>query len=258
MDANWYDYPQYVDLLFRKETRREADFVETLAEPGPSATGARLRILDIGCGGGRLVCELAKRGHDVTGLDLSRPALRYLQKRLDRRGLRGTLLHADMADFALPQPVDVAINTWNTFRHLLTEAAARCHFARVERALRPGGLFILGLHLLPLDVAEEDEERWSARHGRTRVNATLRVLGMDRRRRLERLRLSLRVCGPRCDFRLRSEFAFRLYTPAQLRRFLERQRGFEVAGVYDFWFDPAAPRVLDDAISDTVVVLRRL
>jgi len=273
--ADWYDYPQYVDLLFRDQTHREAAFVEAAAErflrTGVVARSARstggmnppahpgpLRILEMGCGGGRLVCELARRGHAVTGLDISKPALAYLRRRLARRGLTARLLHADMVDFRLGESIDVALSGWSTFRHLLTEEAARSHLRCVADALVRGGLFMLGLHLLPPDADEEDEERWAARHGVTRVHATLRVLATNRKRRTERLRLALRVRGPGRDFRLRSEFFFRLYSPAQFRRFLARQRWFEVAGVYDYGFDLAASRRLDNTMSDTVVVLRRL
>jgi len=52
-----YDYPQYWDLAFRSETQLEADFIE--------AAGRKYcdfpvrRLLEPGCGGGRLVIEMA-------------------------------------------------------------------------------------------------------------------------------------------------------------------------------------------------------
>ncbi len=96
-----------------------------------------------------------------------------------------------MADFRLPSRSTRPICTVNTFRHLLTEQSARRHLECVAKSLRPGGIYILGFHLLPLDASEEDTERWTERQGRTQVTVTLRVLSTDRRRRIERLRLSL-------------------------------------------------------------------
>jgi hypothetical protein len=154
-------------------------------------------------------------------------------------------------------PVDAAFCTFNTFRHLTTEDAARRHLKCIADALRPGGIYILGFHLLPLDVAEESCERWTARQGNTRLTATLRVLVTDRRRRLETLRLSLRVRTRRRDVRLRSEFQLRMYTTRQFRQLLTSVGEFEMCAVYDFWYEIDKPLVLNDTMTDTVFVLRK-
>ena len=88
----------------------------------------------------------------MTGFDLSQPALSYLRRRLARRLLHAKTFEADMSDFRLDRPVDAAYCTVNTFRHLLTEQTARDHLQCVAASLRPGGIYILGLHLLPLDL----------------------------------------------------------------------------------------------------------
>jgi SAM-dependent methyltransferase len=216
------------------------------------------RLLEPGCGAGRLVVEMVRRGYDVSGFDLNPRALDYLRRRLRRRGQRAHLFHGDMASFQLAHRVDAAFNTWNTFRHLLTERDARRHLQCMAAAVRPGGLYLVGLHLLPLDVDEHCIERWSARHGRTTVTVTLRVLETNRRRRLENIRLSLRVRSPNKDQKLRYDFAFRMYTAAQFRKLLSSVPEWELCDVYDFWFDIHEPLVLDDTITDTVFVLRRV
>jgi len=253
--ASWYDYPQHYDLAFRSETRPEADFIEAACRKYCPARARRL--LEPACGTGRLVAELASRGYDLTGFDLSRPALRYLRRRLKRRGLRATLFEADMADFRLDQPADAAFCTMNSFRHLLSEAAAQRHLECVAEALRPGGIYILGLHLMPPDADDYDCERWTERHGRTRVTVTLRVLETDRRRRLERLRVSLLVRSHGRVLRLRDDFSLRRYTAPQFRRLLAKVPRFELADVYDFWYEIDQPLELNDRIADTVLVLRR-
>jgi SAM-dependent methyltransferase len=254
VNASWYDYPRYYDIAFRSETRLEADFLEAACRkycPFPVR-----RLLEPACGTGRLLTELAARGYRMTGLDLSRPSLAFLRKRLARRGLRGRVLEAGMSDFRLPRPVDAAYNTFDSFRHLISEDAARRHLQCVAAALRPGGIYILGFHLLPPDAAEECIERWTERHRGTQVTVTLRVLATDRRRRLETLRVSLLARHGRREVRLRHEFPFRMYTAAQFRRLLARVPGLELCGVYDFWYEIDHPLVLSDDLSDTVFVLR--
>ncbi len=61
-----YDYPQYWDLAFRSETKLEADFIEDACEKYCNFPAKRL--LEPGCGGGRLVVEMASRGYDDHGV----------------------------------------------------------------------------------------------------------------------------------------------------------------------------------------------
>jgi SAM-dependent methyltransferase len=253
--ADWYDYPQYYDLAFRSETRLEADFLEAAA--GKYCAFKVRRMLEPACGTGRLVTEMAARGYRMTGLDLSRPGLDYLRRRLARRKLKATLLEADMADFRLPAPVDLAFCTFDGFRHVLSERAARRHLECVAEGLRPGGIYVLGFHLLPPDASEKCTERWTERHGGTQVTVTLRVLATDRRRRLETLRVSLLVRRGGKEIRLRHEFQFRMYTADQFRQLLAKVPAWELLDVYDFWYEIDHPLELNDDISDTVFVLRK-
>jgi SAM-dependent methyltransferase len=255
LQTNWYDRPRYYDIAFRSETRPEADFIEAACRK--YCPFRVRRLLEPACGTGRLIAELAARGYAMTGLDLNGPSLAYLKRRLGRRRLSGSILRADMADFRLAAPVDAAYCTFDGFRHLLTEQAARRHLHCVAESLRPGGIYILGFHLLPPDAAEECTERWSERHGRTQVTVTLRVLATDRRRRIETLRVSLLVRNGRKEERLRCEFPFRLYTAAQFRRLLAATPALELCDVYDFWYEIDRPLELSDELSDCVFILRK-
>jgi hypothetical protein len=83
------------------------------------------------------------------------------------------------------------------------------------------------------------------------------VLATDRRRRIETLRVSLRVRSGRRQFRLRDEFPFRMYTAAQFRRLLGKVPAMELCSVHDFWYELDHPVPLDDTLSDAVFVLRK-
>jgi SAM-dependent methyltransferase len=254
--TNCYDFPQYWDLAFRDETKLEADFFEAAARKY-----CRLpirRLLEPGCGGGRLVVEMASRGYDVVGFDISPPAVKYLQKRLRRRGLSAEVYQADMTQFRLRKPVEVAFNTFNTFRHLTTEDDARQHLESVAASLRPGGIFVLGFHLLPPDADDECTERWTTKHGSTQVTTTLRVLSNDRRRRLEKIRFSLRVRSGTRDLRLRSDYTLRIYTAKQFRSLISKVPEFELVDVFDFWYELDNPLKLTDELGDAVFILRKL
>ena len=193
----------------------------------------------------------------MTGFDLSKPALSYLRRRLARRRLRAKTFEAEISNFGLDRPVDAAYCTVNTFRHLLTEQAARGHLECVARSLRPGGIYVLGLHLLPLDVDQEDIEHWTQQRGETIVTVTLRVLRIDLRRRIANVRVCLLVRRGLKELRLRHEFQLRTYTARQFRQLLDSVPSLELCDVYDFRYDIAQPFAPNDEIAYSVFVLRR-
>lgn len=254
--AGVYDYPQYWDIAFRDETADEAAFVFDAAEKWLGRPPKS--VYEPGCGGGRLVVELASRGLNVVASDLNGECVRYVRKRLKRRQLAGVVEQADMCDYVTAAPVDIAICPVNTIRHLLTEVDVQRFFRTVAESVRPGGLFIVGLHLIPPDAAEDDAERWTAKHAATTVTVSLKVTDFNRRKRLERLKFSLRVRSGRKDLRLVSEFDYRLYTAAQMKRTIAAANDWELLSVHDFFYDIEESFPLTDELGDTVLVLRRL
>src|SRR5256886_3398443 len=120
--ANWFDYPKYYDIAFKGHARQEADFIGAACRK--YCPFDVRRFLEPACGSGRLVTELAARGYEVTGFDLSQPALSYLRRRLARLRLHAETFEADISDFLFSQPVGTAYCTVRTVRHLLTELAA--------------------------------------------------------------------------------------------------------------------------------------
>jgi len=80
--TQWYetlftDYAKTYDQeAFTQGTVQEVDFIEQ--EIGDNTSK---RILDIGCGTGRHAIELAKRGYQVTGIDLSESQLKRAQQK---------------------------------------------------------------------------------------------------------------------------------------------------------------------------------
>ncbi len=253
--ANWFDYPQYYDIAFQAYTRQEADFIEAACRK--YCPFAARRFLEPACGSGRLITELAARGYQMTGFDLSQPALSYLRRRLARRLLNAETFEAEMSNFRLARSVDAAYCTVNTFRHLLTEQAARGHLECIAGSLCPGGIYLLGLHLLPLDAEPEDDACWTEWRGETKVTVTLRMLRIDLRRRIENLRVCLLVRRGSKELRLRHEFQLRTYTARQFRRLLGSVSSLELCNIYYSGYDIRRQPDLNDEIAYGVVVLRR-
>ena len=188
---NWYDHPEWFEVGFQDETLKEADFFEqAFAKYCPFKVK---KVFEPACGGGRLVVEMAARGYKVTGFDLSAAMLDYTREQLRKRKLKATLFQGDMTKFTLPTLHDAAFCTFNSIRHLTTEAAARSQLQCVANSLRKGGLYFLGLHLAPPDIDDFCIERWFGKRDNLHVSTTLRVTESSRKKRLERLRISVLV-----------------------------------------------------------------
>jgi hypothetical protein len=162
-----------------------------------------------------------------------------------------------MTDFQLPRPADAAFNMINSFRHLELEEQAEAHLECMGRAVRPKGLYILGLHLTPLAGATKDEECWSARRGHLCVNTRMWTIGFDLQRRQERFGMTYDVYTPRRSFRLADEFVFRTYTVSEFRDLIDRTGVFAIEQTYDFAYNTKRPVKIGRQTSDVVFVLRR-
>jgi SAM-dependent methyltransferase len=253
--ANWYDYPQYYDIAFQAYTQREADFIEAACRKYCPFNASQ--FLEPACGSGRLITALAARGYQVAGFDLSQPALSYLRRQLTWRRLHAETFKAEMSNFRLGRSADAAYCIVNTFRHLLTEQAARGHLECIAGSLRPGGIYVLGMNLLPLNADKREAELWTDLRGKTKVTVTQRVLRTDLRRRIEDVQVCLMARRGSKEFRLRHAFQLRTYTPAQFRRLLGSVPSLELCDVYDFRYDIERPSALNDEMGYTVFVLRR-
>ena len=112
----------------------EATLVTGLLRPGA-------RVLDAGCGTGRVAARLADLGHEVVGADVD-PAM-VAVAREERPEL--TWVVADLAALALPTRFDAAVMAGNVVPFVT--APLPDLLASLGRHLEPGGLLVCGYGL---------------------------------------------------------------------------------------------------------------
>lgn len=210
------------------------------------------------CGTGRLLHALAKRDYEVAGLDLNSKAVEFCNARFRKQGLSEPAFVADMSDFTVKRKYDIAFNTINSFRHLSSEVSARAHLVCMGKAVRVGGLYLLGVHLTPTDVPPSETESWSARRGHLSINTHMWFKHRDSRRRVERFGIQFDIHQPTKSFRILDELVLRSYTPAQMNRLIKSSECWETVATYDFGYDLDDPVDVDGASEDVVYVLRRI
>jgi SAM-dependent methyltransferase len=112
----------------------DGDFYENFPE-------APCRVLDIGCGTGSVTLRLAKRGHQVTGIEPADGMLKVARMK-DREG-GVNWVKAAAADFSLPNRFDLAIMTGHVFQVFLDDAETLAALRNIHQHLDPGGRLII-------------------------------------------------------------------------------------------------------------------
>src|SRR5262249_51351612 len=133
-------FDEMVDFFDRMETEGPyAALLTSLARLGEIASDAR--CLDIGCGAGRLVRELAARSKEAVGVDLSARMRERARTRARALGVENVSFHEARAE-GLPFPEgSFDVVTASNLLMLLGDPPAVLKEA--ARVLRPGGQLII-------------------------------------------------------------------------------------------------------------------
>jgi SAM-dependent methyltransferase len=102
------------------------------------------RVLDAGCGPGRVGAELAARGHDVVGVDADAALIEAAKA--DHPGPRwivADLADLDLANAGEPDPFDAAVLAGNVLPFVAPGSEPDV-LRRVAAHLRPDGILIAG------------------------------------------------------------------------------------------------------------------
>src|SRR5712692_9828579 len=149
--SGWDEYAPFYDWEnARTLGRRDVPFWRRIA------AGANGRVLELGCGTGRLSVPLARAGASLVGVDRSAPMLARVARRAKtlprrRNGPRCSGLQLVRADIrALPFAAGefrAVLAPYGMLQSLTRERDLQATLVSVARVLEPGGLF--GIDLVP-------------------------------------------------------------------------------------------------------------
>lgn len=105
-------------------------------------------MLDLCCGTGSMTVELARRGVDMIGVDMSADMLSVARMKCEAAGVQPLLLCQDAAQLDLYGTVDSAVCTLDSLNHI-TDYGRFCAVIRnVALFMEPGGYFIFDMNTL--------------------------------------------------------------------------------------------------------------
>jgi ubiquinone/menaquinone biosynthesis C-methylase UbiE len=238
----WDDYAPFYDWEnARTLQRRDVAFWQRLAAAQDG------RVLELGCGTGRIAVPVARAGARIVGIDRSEEMLARARKRIARArlGKHLTLVRGDIRElpFTTRTKFSAVLAAYGILQSLTRERDLARTFASVARVLRRGGLF--AIDVVP-DLPNWDEYRnrisLSGRRGRHSTLTLVETVRQDRAKRLTIFDQEYRE--RRGDERRVHRFSltFRTLTVPQMTRRLERA-GFRVLAVLgDYQGGPWDPR----------------
>ncbi len=154
----WVDFK---DILFHEnrmeKTSYQVDrFVEILDLKEDD------RVLDLVCGIGRHSIELARRGFDVTAVDLTEQYIKEARNKADGENLDVEFVRADMREFERTESYDAVINFFTSFGYFEGKEENLKVLENVHSSLKPAGKFLLdvmGKEVLDKVYSEKDSVR---------------------------------------------------------------------------------------------------
>jgi ubiquinone/menaquinone biosynthesis C-methylase UbiE len=99
------------------------------------------RVLYVGVGPGEEALEAARRGIQVTCVDLSPSMIEIVRQRFEQAGLPGEFVCADIMEYQPEEPFDVVVS--NFFLNIFSRPVMLQMLSRLVSLIRPGGDFML-------------------------------------------------------------------------------------------------------------------
>jgi SAM-dependent methyltransferase len=128
-DVKYSEWADYIESLFRKFCVKKPELV-----------------LDMACGTGNLTLELAKRGYDMIGIDMSSDMLSCAMEKSAECGISPLWVCQDMRAFELYGTMDVILCTMDSMNYIENASDMKQVLDLVKNYLNPGGLFIFDMN----------------------------------------------------------------------------------------------------------------
>lgn len=144
MDSDWYRIIWTLDIQNQswvEDTKRQVDFIIK----NLNLTGKE-RVLDLACGFGRHSLELARRGFDVTGIDITPEYVVFASDQALREHLNAHFLCEDIRQLHYMGEFDVVLNMADgAIGYLENDEENQTIFEVISAALRPGGKHLMDI-----------------------------------------------------------------------------------------------------------------
>jgi SAM-dependent methyltransferase len=163
---SWFNTQAYLDLYRHRDEHDAKKIVSLLFNQIELSKGSK--VLDLACGNGRHSVLFAKKGLDVTGVDLSDFLINQANKKLFgeysryQKNMRFEI--RDMRSLKHVSEFDLVVNIFTSFGYFDSNRDNERVIKTISNALKPGGYFLLDFlnrnylekNLVPFDLRTVD------------------------------------------------------------------------------------------------------
>jgi len=116
---DWFDTEEYL-IVYRNRNEKEAiKLVDLILNNTDISAGAK--VLDMACGTGRHSILFAKKGFEVTAIDLSQNLLSIAKRSALEEKVRIQFIRSDIRHFTLMNDFSLAVNLFTSFGYFETD-----------------------------------------------------------------------------------------------------------------------------------------
>jgi SAM-dependent methyltransferase len=141
--VNWFSSKLYLELYKHRNEDDARNLINLIQRVLPLKKCDK--VLDVCCGAGRYSIELARRGFEVTGFDLSKFLISEAKKNfknLPEKYIKAKFLNKDMRKFDFKHSFDLAANLFTSFGYFSDDEENLLVIKNVSASLKKNGYFV--------------------------------------------------------------------------------------------------------------------
>jgi ubiquinone/menaquinone biosynthesis C-methylase UbiE len=200
------------------------------------------KLLDVACGTGNYTLIFARRGYNVTGVDISKRMLGVAKRKAMREfaeeTVRPKFVKMDMTNLHLGETFDAALVLFGGFGYMKKKEQVENFFSSVKRSISHDGLLIFEFwnrHAVrPESLTPAGYNRWDRASNETFTVIRLHSTHLDQKVNVIKLRIDYYVLDAECR-RVIDSFTekhdLQVYTLDEMKRILE-SNGFTPLAFY--------------------------
>ncbi|MBU8595451.1 hypothetical protein CHH78_01035 [Shouchella clausii] len=141
---------------------RDSDFIDESVEfiEDVAPLSVYRKVIDLGCGPGLYAQRLAKKGYDVTGIDISENSIRYAKEQAQKAGLNIDYRCGNLFDFNEENKYDLGLLIYQIYC-MFSPDQRRILLENVHRSLKRGGILIMDVLSEQRFNQFQEEQHWS-------------------------------------------------------------------------------------------------
>lgn len=132
----------YDRLMDEVDYVKWADYIEKIIIQENKKTN---KILELACGTGNITVPIAKKGYDITGLDISEDMLMVAKDKALKNNMNIFFIQQDMVDLQLENKFDCVLSMCDGINYIVNENDLMEVFQKVYNYLECDGVFIFDI-----------------------------------------------------------------------------------------------------------------